>query len=114
MNDSKNVSVDVSANSVTINGVEYVRRDAAATPAGTRALIVVDRGWVFAGDVTMLDGRIKLSRAVWCFSWNEIGLDGMIADPKSKKVTLKPMPNGVDIPADSEIFRIPVSDTWGL
>jgi hypothetical protein len=26
---------------------------------GTRAVVVVDRGWIFAGDVTRENGRIK-------------------------------------------------------
>ena len=40
---------------VQINGVDYVR---AAQSNGNRAVVVVDRGWIFAGDVTMEDGRI--------------------------------------------------------
>lgn len=98
---------------VEINGELYVRQS--ALPSGARAVVVVDRGWVFAGDVEEADGRIRLSRAIWCFRWEEIALDGMIADPRSKKVTLKPVPGGtVDLPSGAEIFRIPVCDNWGL
>jgi hypothetical protein len=101
---------------ISINGVDYVRADQVAPPVikGTRAVIVVDRGWIFAGDVTRENGRIKLSRAVWLFSWESVGFDGVIANPKDKKVTIKPMPNGVDIPDGAEIFCTPVSDDWGL
>ena len=79
-----------------------------------RAIIVVDRGWIFAGDVTREGGRIKLDNAVWVFSWSSIGFDGVIADPKNKNVTLRKMPQPVDIPEASEIFCIPVKDGWGL
>jgi hypothetical protein len=81
---------------------------------GTRAVVVVDRGWIFAGDVTRKNGRIKLDRAVHVFRWESIGFDGVIANPKSSKVTLKPMPNGVDLPEGAEIFCVPVSNDWGL
>lgn len=79
-----------------------------------RFVIVVDRGWIFAGDVTRENGRIKLSRAVWVFRWENIGFDGVIADPKHPKATIKAMPNGVDLPEGAEIFCVPVADDWGL
>jgi hypothetical protein len=96
---------------VTLNGIEYAPVTAVS---GTRAVVVVDRGWIFAGDVTRKDGRIRLSNAVWVFCWESVGFDGVIANPKSKSVTIKPMPNGVDIPEGAEIFCVPVCAGWGL
>lgn len=49
-------------NTIEINGVTYVRAD--TKPTGNRAVVVVDRGWVFAGDVERKDGFIYLSRAL--------------------------------------------------
>ena len=107
--------METSINTITINGVDYVRADQVqTTPVGNRAVVVVDRGWVFAGDVTRENGRIKLTRAVHVFRWESIGFDGMIANPKSNKVTLKPLPTGVDIPQGAEVFCVPVDVTWGL
>lgn len=101
-------------NSIKIDEVEYVRADSVkAAPTGTRAVVVVDRGWIFAGDVTEENGRIKLSRALHVFRWESIGFNGMIDSPKSSKVTLKPIAD-VDIPAGAEVFRVPVADDWGL
>ena len=97
---------------VEINGVEYVRAD--ARPTGTRAVVVVDRGWIFSGDVHRENGRIYLSRAVWVFKWEQVGFDGMVADPKSTQVTLRTIPNGIDLPEGAEIFSVPVDDSWGL
>lgn len=82
--------------------------------AKNRAVVVVSSGWIFAGDVTRERGRILLTNAVWVFSWQEVGFNGVIADPKDKRVTIKPMPNGVDIPEGAEIFCVPVPDGWGL
>ena len=99
---------------IKINEVEYVRKDSLQQPiVGNRAVVVVDRGWIFAGDVTRENGRIKLARAVHVFRWESIGFDGMLANPKSSKVVLKKLPD-VDMPQDAEIFAIPVNDEWGL
>lgn len=97
---------------IQINGVEYVRADSvqAAKPNGNRAVVVVDRGWIFAGDVTRENGRIKLSRALHVFKWESIGFAKMV---ETAKADLRPIA-AVDIPADAEIFCIPVSDNWGL
>ena len=96
---------------VEVNGIRY-RKDWACP--GTRAVIVVDRGWIFAGDVTEKDGRIYLDRAVWVFRWESVGFAAVVEDPRKAKADIRPMSSRVDIPKDAEVFRIPVSDDWGL
>lgn len=97
--------------SININGIEYIpATEAAPRPTGTRAVVVVDRGWIFAGDVTRENGRIKLSRAVWVFSWESIGFAKML---ETANADLRPIAD-VDIPAGAEIFCVPVHDSWGL
>lgn len=44
--------------SIIVDGIEYAP---AKQVPGTRAIVVVDRGWIFAGDVTRKDGRILLT-----------------------------------------------------
>ena len=105
----------VELNELDINGVKYVRKDDVQTPSkpGKRAVVVVDRGWIFAGDVdTTHPGRITLTRAVWVFKWNQVGFAAMIANPKSNTDIRKVA--DVDLPCESEIFRVPVGDEWGL
>jgi hypothetical protein len=93
---------------ITINGVEY----APVIPtAGRRAVVVVDRGWIFAGDVTRKNGRIYLGNAVWVFRWDSVGFAKVIEDPS--KADIRPIAD-VDLPDGAEIFSIPVSDSWGL
>jgi hypothetical protein len=101
------------SNTISINGVDYVRADSvpAAKPNGNRAVIVVDRGWIFAGDVTRENGRIYLSRAVWVFRWEFCGFAKVIEDPTQAEI--RPMAD-VDIPEGAEIFCVPVNDQWGL
>lgn len=98
--------------SIMIDEVKYVRADSVAIkPTGNRAIIVVDRGWIFAGDVTRENGRIKLSRAVHVFKWIDVGFAGMIDN--IKKADIRKI-SDVDIPEDAEIFCVPVSETWGI
>lgn len=96
---------------VTINGVEYA--PVSNRPRGTRAVVVVDRGWIFAGDVTRESGRIRISNALHVFKWESIGFAGMIADPKKAKADLRKIAD-VDMPAGAEVFCVPVADNWGL
>lgn len=93
---------------VTINGVEY----APVKPtAGTRAVVVVDRGWIFAGDVTRENGRIYLKNVAWVFRWESVGFARVIEDPDIADI--RPFAD-LDIPSGAEIFSVPVRDNWGL
>jgi hypothetical protein len=92
---------------IWLNGLEY----ALIKKGGPRAVVVVDRGWIFAGDIREENGRIYLSRAVWIFRWESVGFAGVIADPS--KAEIRPIAD-LDIPLGSEIFRIPVVSDWGL
>jgi hypothetical protein len=104
----------IDLNRIEVNGVQYVKADSVQPkPTGTRAVIVADRGWIFAGDVTRKEGRIYLSRAVWVFSWSSVGFAAVVADPKKAKADIRPIAD-VDMPADAELFCVPVGDTWGL
>ena len=104
--------MDTKVAETTINGTAYVPR--AGVPNGKRAVVVVDRGWIFAGDVTEEDGRVYLDRAVWVFRWERIGFAAVVDNPGQGGVDIRQMTTRVDIPAASEVFRLPVADDWGL
>ena len=96
---------------ITINGIDYVPASQ-VTPkiTGSRAVVVVDRGWIFAGDVTRENGRIRISRALHVFRWESIGFAKMV---ETASADLRPIFD-VDMPAEAEIFCVPVHDQWGL
>jgi hypothetical protein len=100
---------------IAVGDVDFIRADLCQqAETGNRQVIVVDRGWIFAGDATQTDTEITLSRVVHVFKWESIGFNGMISNPKSDKVDLRKMANQVKIPHASVIFAIPVSESWGL
>lgn len=103
-------------NEIEVNGTKYVRADSVAAPVpnGKRAVVVVDRGWIFAGDVTEENGRVYLDRAVWVFRWESVGFAAVVEDPKKAKADIRKLATRVDIPRGAEIFRLPVCDSWGL
>jgi hypothetical protein len=100
------------SNTITFNNVEYIRADSIPQVKAkvNRAVIVVDRGWIFAGDVTREDGRIRLSRALHVFKWDSIGFAAMVA---TANADLRPIAD-VDIPQGAEIFCVPVPESWGI
>jgi hypothetical protein len=101
----------MSCKKISIDGVDYVLAD--ERPTGNRAVVVLDRGWIFAGDVTRENGRLRISRAIWVFRWERIGFAAMVAAPGTTGVDLRPCAD-VDCPAGAEIFCVPVADDWGL
>lgn len=79
-----------------------------------RVIVVVDRGWIFAGDQsTTSDGYVKLTNAVHVLRWESMGFAAMVAQGKGPKVDLRAVAD-VEIPKDSIIFRVPVGEKWGL
>ena len=99
-------------NEIEINRTKYIK--APIAPTGKRAVVVVDRGWIFAGDVTEENGRIYLDRAVWVFRWEGVGFAAVVEDPKKAKADIRKMSTRVDLPSEAELFRLPVCDSWGL
>lgn len=98
-------------NTIKIDDITYIREDSISPkPSGTRCVVVVDRGWIFAGDVTRENGRLQISRAVHVFKWESIGFAKMV---ETAKADLRPIAD-VDMPVESEIFCIPVHGSWGL
>jgi hypothetical protein len=111
--------IKTSLSTIEINGVTYapVSADGPNTlPSGNRCVVVIDRGWIFAGDTSYNETTQEyyLSNATWVFRWESVGFDGVISNPKQNKVTLKKMDKPVVVPKGSVIFSVPVDANWGL
>ena len=104
----------VDVQEIVVEGETYVKRSSVQSlPKGPRVVLVVDRGWIFAGDLTEENGRLYLDDAVWVFRWEAVGFAAVVADPRKAKADLRPLSTRVDVPAASEVFRLPVPANWG-
>lgn len=110
-------SVNASLDTIQVNGVTYVPVGSTSNtlPSGNRMVVVVDRGWIFAGDVETdeVTNDLVIHNAIHVFRWESIGFTGVLANPKDSKVTLKTSPYPVRVPAGSVIFTVPVDANWG-
>jgi len=95
-------------------GVSGCSTKKAAPLEEKRVVVVVDRGWIFAGDQSLTaDGYIKLTNAVHVFRWESIGFAKMLEQWRDAKVDLRKVAD-VELPRDSVIFRVPVAKDWGI
>lgn len=85
------------------------------TFAKGRYILVIDRGWILAGDASMTeDGYVRLDNAVHVFSWKSIGFTRMITEWRTDNVDVRKSDLPFETDAESIIFRIPVPSGWGL
>ena len=86
--------------------------DAPKTPStGSRAIVVLDRGWIFVGDLATEGGVTTLSNCANLRKWSGGGFGGMVLSPKTSSVVLDPCAN-VIFDAGAPIFTVPVADDW--
>ena len=116
MNNQDKIETLETFETLEINGRLYVAVDSLppSLPPGNRAVVVLDSGWIFAGDCTECDGRVVMTNVVQVEKWREIGIHGVLADPQSPKVTLRRILTPVEFPAGAEIFRFRVAKDWGI
>ena len=93
-----------------IDGIEYVPKSD-VTPDGCRHVLVLDKGFIFVGNIEDRDGRIYVTNCHNLRRWNSGGFGGALADPKGSGVELdKCVP--FSVPARVEIGRFPISEEW--
>lgn len=111
------MNTSATLSTIEINGVTYSPLGSGPTslPNGNRHVVVIDRGFIIAGDVTTDDvtKELIISDAIHVFRWESIGFAGVLENPKNNKVTLMKMPYPAKVPLGSVIFTIPVPENWG-
>ncbi len=105
----------MSKTTMVVDGVEYVRADSVrAVETSGRVLLVIDRGWIFAGDLEADGDHYVLHRSVNVERWTGgQGISGVIADPKTD-VTLRAMPAPVRVPRACVLYSVALIAGWGL
>ncbi len=95
---------------IEIDGVQFVPK---VPVAGNRHVVVLDRGWVFVGDLEVPPaGPVSLTNCANVRKWASGGFGGMCKDPKGSGVVLDPC---ADLRFDetAPLFTVPVEDGWG-
>ena len=92
--------------SIIIDGVEYTPSKPA--PKGRRRVVVLDRGWIFAGDLS--EDETKLANVVNVRKWERFGFGGLCKDPTAAGAVLDPCEN---LELSGWIFCVEVADDWG-
>lgn len=84
------MTTEINHNTLTLNGVEYVRKDSlpAAVPMGDMRIIIADRGWVFVGNCQdHADGSVTITNCRNIRKWGtSAGLGELVNGPKSGTV----------------------------
>jgi len=102
---------------IKIDDQEYIRADEVeGATGGDRCVVVLDRGWVFVGDIEATyddyGNQIwRLSRCSNVRKWSSGGFGGMIKDPKGCGVVLDPC-GPIEFSDTAVILRAPVAGDW--
>ena len=71
--------------SISVNGVEYVRSDAVPETAGDIKIVVLDRGFVYVGRVAMEGDFVVITNAKNIRVWGtKTGLGQLVGGPTSE------------------------------
>jgi hypothetical protein len=91
--------------------VEKVREIVCEAPCGDRAIVVADRGWIFAGRVSDDGDSLTITDCVNVRSWKTGGFGGLTLSAKDAGAVLdKCAP--VKLPKSAVIFVVPIGGEW--
>ncbi|MFQ5471269.1 MAG: hypothetical protein ACE5FA_00095 [Dehalococcoidia bacterium] len=98
--------------SITINGVDYA--PTTTFPTGNRHIVVLDRGWIFVGDLVQSkeDGVYELNNAQNVRKWSDGGFGGLTKDPVGAGAVLDSSA-AIRFSRSACIFMVPVPEEWG-
>ena len=81
----------MSSNTITLDGTEYVRADSITTEPTTKQIVVLQRGWVVVGDVTIDGEAVTILNASTIRNWGTTkGLGELALTGPTSKTILDP------------------------
>ena len=78
---------------------------------GDRHIVVLDRGWIFVGDLTIKDGVGTLTNCHNVRKWTGGGFGGLTKGAKSSSAVLDSCAP-IRFSEDAPIFVVPVGEGW--
>jgi hypothetical protein len=91
--------------------VEKVRELVCEEPCGDRAIVVADRGWIFAGRIADDGQTLTLTDCVNVRSWKSGGFGGLTQSAKASGAVLDKCAT-VRLPKSAVIFAVPIGGDW--
>jgi hypothetical protein len=93
------------------NALKTVEEALESAPEGDRHIVVLDRGWIFVGDLREEDGKIILSNCVNVRKWTQGGFGGLTKDPRGSGAVLDQC-EPISFHKSAVIFMVPVVEDW--
>jgi hypothetical protein len=78
---------------------------------GARHIVVLDRGWIFAGDLVVEDGIYTLSNAANIRTWKTGGFGALSQGAKKAGAQLDDCA-AIKFSGKAMIFAVPISKDW--
>jgi len=91
--------------------VEQVREIVGKTQ-GNRHIVVLDRGWIFAGELSQDEqGMYRLTQAVNVRRWKQNGFGGLTKSATASGAELDPC-DPITFSASAMILAVPIGGDW--
>jgi hypothetical protein len=105
--------MEVSAEKIIVNGISYIAEDAIDPPTGDRVLVVLDRGFVFVGQLSHDEdtGMSTISNAANVRRWEKGGFGGMTRSSADSETTIDPC-SPIVFRTGSEIMIVSLPRDW--
>ena len=96
------------------DAIETLQAATADCTTGDRHLVVLDRGWIFAGNLSLNDdGTYTLTNAIVVTKWTSGGFGGLTLSAKESGATLDPCAQPIKFHRRAMVFAIPIPEVWG-
>lgn len=92
--------------------LEILAEHLETAPKGPRHICVLDRGWIFVGDLLMEGSECTLSRAQNIRRFKKVGFGGLTKGAKHAEAILDKCSAPIKFRRDAMIFCVPVGEDW--
>ena len=91
--------------------IEVIEKATANCAKGDRHLIVLDRGWIFAGDMSLKDDVYTVTNCQNIRKWGKGGFGALSRSAALSGATLDAC-ESIRFKASALIFAVPIAEDW--
>lgn len=93
--------------------IEVIEKATANCAKGDRHLVVLDRGWIFAGDMSLKDDVYTVTNCKNVRKWNKGGFGALSKSASLAGATLDDC-EAIRFKASAMIFAVPIAEEWDV